>query len=148
MINNKKKLVGYVTNSNFNEKIIPIPFQNILLRNYCKDNNFTYVLPYNETVFKNSYSQLITLINKLDKDSAIISCSIFMLPENESHVKKVLKLLKYKKTYIYFLYENIFLNSNLDSKKINFERKLAKLNNVFFNDDQFKRYLNILLNKS
>ena len=42
----------------------------------------------------------------------------------------------------------IFLNSYLDSKKINFERKLAKLNNVFFNDDQFKRYLNILLNKS
>ena len=148
MINNKKKLVGYVTNSNFNEKIIPIPFQNILLRNYCKDNNFTYVLPYNETVFKNSYSQLITLINKLDKDSAIISCSIFMLPENDRHIKKILKLLKHKKTYIYFLYENFFLNSNLDKNKIDFERKLAKLNNIFFNDNQFKTYLNILLNKS
>lgn len=148
MINNKKKLVGYVTNSNFNEKIIPIPFQNILLRNYCKDNNLTYVLPYNETVFKNSYSQLITLINKLDKDSAIISCSIFMLPDNDSHIKKILKLLKQKKTYIYFLYENFFLNSNLDKNKINFERKLAKLNKDFFDDKQFKTYLNILLNKS
>ena len=37
--NTKKNLIGYVSNSEFNEKIIPIPFQNILLRNYCKENN-------------------------------------------------------------------------------------------------------------
>ena len=146
--NIKKNLIGYVSNSEFNEKIIPIPFQNILLRNYCKENNFNYFLPYNETVFKNSSSQLITLINKLDKNTNIIACSIFMLPESENKIKKILKILISKKSYIFFLYENLYLKTLDDYESIIFEKKIKNLNKLFFNDSEFKRYIRNLIHKS
>ena len=147
MSSNKDNLVGYVTNNEFNEKIIPIPFQNTILRNYCKDNNFSYVLPYNETIFKNSFSQLITLINKVDNNTAIIACSIFMLPHKIENLKIIVNLLQKKNTYIYFIYENIFLKNKNDLKTINFEKKISKLNKYFFTDKGFKSYINNLLHK-
>ncbi len=148
MIKDKNKLVGYVTNQPFNEKIIPIPFQNIILRNYCKDNNLTYVLPYNETVFKNSYSQLITLINKIDNDTGIIACSIFMLPEKRELIDKIIKILNRRNTFIFFVYENLILKSFSNYTDIEYEIKMSKLNKTFFTNNKFKDYLNSLINKS
>ena len=144
----KNKLVGYVSNNEFNEKIIPIPFQNIILRNYCKDNDFTYVLPYNETIFKNSFSQLITLINKLDNKTAIIACSIYMLPKKLKDLEKILYLLKKKEAYMYFIYENLYLKNINDIKNINLQYKITKLNKEFFTDINFKKYYKNLSHKS
>ena len=45
----------------------------------------------------------ITLINKLDKDLAIISCSIFMLPENENHVKSFENTKVQEDIYLFFI---------------------------------------------
>lgn len=146
-MNKKKKLIGYVTNNEFNEKIIPIPFQNILLRNYCKDNNIIYLLPYNEIIFKNSYSQLLTLINKLDLDTGIICCSIFMLPNNNDDLKKLLNSLKKKKSYIYSIYEDFYFEKNKDISEIIYKKQISKLNDQFFNNTEFKNYLSVLLKK-
>tara|TARA_B100000963_G_C22154086_1_gene463058 strand:+ start:72 stop:518 length:447 start_codon:yes stop_codon:yes gene_type:complete len=144
---NKSKLIGYVTNNEFNEKIIPIPFQNTILRNYCQDNNYVYLLPYNEMIFKNSYSQLITMINKIDKNTAIICCSIFMLPEKIFYLKKIIQALNQKNTYIYSLYEDIYVQNVKDIETIDYNKKIIKLNKNFFSDKKFKAYLNKLLHK-
>ncbi len=147
MIKTKKKLVGYVSNNEFNEKIIPIPFQNIILRNYCKDNDYTYVLPYNENIFKNSFSQLVTLINKLDNKTAIIACSIYMMPKNIKDLEKILYLIKKKETYIYFVYENLYFKNINDIKNITLEYKINKFNKEFFTDKSFKEYYKNLSHK-
>ena len=120
------KLAGYVTNKEFNEKLIPVPYQNMILRNYCNDNNYDYILPYGELIFKNNFSQLTTLISTLDKNTAIICCSIYMLPNN-TLLKSILKKINNKKTFIYFIYEDIYLSKKKDLENINLNFNLKKI---------------------
>ena len=71
-----------------------------------------------------------------------------MLPETESKIKKILKMLISKKSYIFFLYENLYLKTLDDYESIIFEKKIKNLNKFFFNDSEFKRYIKNLIHKS
>ena len=53
-----------------------------------------------------------------------------------------------KKSYIFFLYENLYLKTLDDYESIIFEKKIKNLNKLFFNDSEFKRYIRNLIHKS
>ena len=91
------KIFGYVKNGQFGDYAMPVPFQNLILRDYAKKNGFIYVLPNNEICFENNYTIFNTLIQKLKKKSNIVCCSVFMLPNKKTEMKKMLNILKKKK---------------------------------------------------
>ena len=57
------ELQGYVTSRSFGGYCLPVPMQNLLLRNYCEQNNFNYKLPLVETTLANNYMYLNDLNN-------------------------------------------------------------------------------------
>ena len=76
---------------------VPQSVQNLVLRNFCKNNNLTFELSSTEYAMDKSYHVLNQLlVNK--KNKCIIFYSLFQLPENDNLRNKILKkFIKRKK---------------------------------------------------
>ena len=107
------KYGSYVTTREFNGFVIPVPFQNIVLRDYCRNINIPYPLPEVEHKFKNCYMSLISLIEKIDIDGMIIMCSLEMLPSNNKY-NFLARLLLDKSLSLYGVLERKTLHSKSD----------------------------------
>lgn len=74
------KLGTYVITRPFNGFNIPVPFQNVVLRDYCSKNGLIYSLPEVEHKFNDCYMSLFTLIDKLECGGRVLMVSLDMLP--------------------------------------------------------------------
>ena len=96
---------------------VPQSVQNLVLRNFCKNNNLIFELSSTEYAMNESYYILNQLlVNKRFK--CIIFYSLFQLPENDTLRYEILiKFLKKKKKMIFAL-ENITANKIDDIQDI------------------------------
>ena len=102
-----KKFKGYVSSRRIAESIIPQKIQNILLRNYCKENGYLLSLSSTEYSPENSFLMLEKTINEIDIYDGVIAYSINQLPSNQKYRNKLLKrIIKKNKAFIFIL-ENI-----------------------------------------
>jgi len=127
----KKKLYGYVTSQKFGNFLIPIPFQNIILNDYAKKQNFQYHLPSTELVINDFYLSLFSTIKKMDKSTLLCMCSILMLPMEEKKLNLFFKILIEKKIKVHCVYEKVVLSSledyNKEIKNYNIEKSLINI---------------------
>ena len=88
---------GYISSRGFMGERVPQSVQNLVLRNFCKNNNLTFELSSTEYAMDKSYHVLNQLlVNKNNK--CIIFYSLFQLPENYNLRNKILnKFIKRKK---------------------------------------------------
>jgi sporadic carbohydrate cluster protein (TIGR04323 family) len=107
------KYGSYVTTREFNGFNIPVPFQNVILRDYCRGLAVPYPLPEVEHKFKNCYMSLITLIEKIDHGGVIIMCSLEMLPANNKY-KYLANLFLDKSLSVYGILERKTLSNRID----------------------------------
>ena len=107
---------GYVTVRPFGGLSIPVPVQNLVLRNYVAQMNAAYVLPLNEHKFENCFMQLFTLINVAETDAHIAMCSSKMLPRNKKIRIALFELIKIKSLKVHFVFENKILSDANDIK--------------------------------
>ena len=96
---------------------VPQSVQNLVLRNFCKNNNLIFELSSTEYAMNESYYILNQLlVNKRFK--CIIFYSLFQLPENDTLRYEIfIKFLKKKKKLIFAL-ENITANKIDDIQDI------------------------------
>ncbi len=114
-----KVLKGYIFSRPFMGERVPQSIQNLVLRDYCKRNNFVYELSTVEYCMEDSFIHLNNLIKNINLYSGILSYSLFQLPvdlNKRSHLLK--KIVSHKKTF-HFAIENQFVSSNKDVDKIN-----------------------------
>ena len=107
---------------------VPQSVQNLVLRNYCTNNNLSFELSSTEYSMENSFYVLNKLVNE-KKYRGIIFYSLFQLPENNKKRLDILKKLIFKKKKLFFAIEDITINKMSDIKKIEdiwFIKKISK----------------------
>ena len=122
------KVKGYIFSRVFMGERVPQSVQNLVLRNYCLNNNLIFELSSTEYSMENSYYVLNKLIDD-KKYKKIIFYSMFQLPDNNEKRLKTLKKIIEKKKSIYFALEDqTFKNtSNIEEiENIWFIKKVSK----------------------
>jgi len=120
------KLQGYVTSKSFNGYAIPVPIQNKLLRYYTVEQNMMYVLPQCELFINNNYMALFDTLRNMQLNSHIGLCSVFMLPLDESKLKKVIDMMVSKNITSHFIFENKTTSSS-DLLSFFYEKNIANI---------------------
>ena len=103
------KLKGYIFSRDFFGERVPQNVQNIVLRDYCKKNKYTFLLSGTEYTFKKSSYILFEILDKLNNYDGILFYSLYQLPEDKEKRKEFFKKIIHKKKQIHFALENIIL---------------------------------------
>ena len=118
-MNSKKKIYqGYVQLNQFKEIYLPPAIQNLLIKNFCDQNNVTFKLSINEHYIKNCYMELFSILRKIKKIDGIIMTSIHMLPQDKKNFSLFIKLYKKRKLKLIFIFENKKINNSIELIKI------------------------------
>ena len=99
-------LVGYVTVRKFAGYALPVPVQNKLLRTYCSDNNYNYVLPLCELILPKNYMGLYGTIERCSYEGHIGMCSIYMFPKTTKKFNHINKLINKNKINFHFIFKD------------------------------------------
>ena len=117
-------LKGYIFSKEFLDERAPQNIQNLVLRDYCKKNNYNFILSSTEYIFAENALVLSSLVNDLKKIDGIILYSIFQLPENQKLRDKIIKKVITKKKQMHFVLESFILK---DKSDINYLDTIWKL---------------------
>jgi sporadic carbohydrate cluster protein (TIGR04323 family) len=108
------KLKGYIFSRDFFGERVPQNVQNIVLRDYCEINKYTFLLSGTEYTFKKSSYILFEILDKLNNYNGILFYSLYQLPEDKEKRKELFKKIIHKKKQIHFALENIILKKIRD----------------------------------
>ena len=108
---------GYIFSRSFMGERVPQSVQNLVLRNYCTNNNLSFELSSTEYSMENSYYVLNKLVEE-KKYKSIIFYSLFQLPENNKKRLNILKKLILKKKKLFFAIEDLTVSRISEIKKI------------------------------
>ena len=121
-----KKIRGYISSRPFMGDRVPQSVQNLVIRDYCRNNNFYFLLSATEYAMEKSDLMLFKIINELDGLDGIIAYSLFQLPENDDRSNDVFKKLIEKKKTLIFALEGLDMNNINDINEINDLWKIKK----------------------
>jgi|TARA_B100001778_G_C18301061_1_gene499836 sporadic carbohydrate cluster protein (TIGR04323 family) len=114
----KANLKGYIFSRPFMKERVPQGVQNLYLREYCKRNNYNFILSSVEYCMEDSYIHLNNLISNIKKYEGILAYSLFQLPSDPDRRRKLmLKVIKSKKSF-HFAIENIVVKNISSIEKI------------------------------
>ena len=94
-----KIVKGYIFSRPFFDERAPQHIQNIVIRNFCKQNSLHFLLSASEYRMKNNYSILEDLLNNSKDFDGIVAYSLLMLPENDTMRNRILNKLVIKKNF-------------------------------------------------
>ena len=120
----RKKLRGYIFSRPFFNERVPQTIQNMVLRNYCEKNDYTFLLSFTEYTMNKSSLMLDSISNNLNEIDGIVLYSFFQMPIDESKRNQIYqKILKNKKE-LHFALEDKILK---DKKEIKFYEDLINI---------------------
>ena len=109
---------GYITSRPFGGERVPQHVQNLVIRNYCKENNFEFLLSLTEVAMPGSYMLLENLLNQLGDIDGIVFYSMFLLPpEKENRVRIYDKTIDNGKS-IHFAVEGLGISNLADTTRL------------------------------
>ena len=109
---------GYVTSRSFQGQRVPQHIQNLVIRDYCKNNGMTYLLSGTEYAIPGSTMILKQILNSLEQLDGIVFYSLFQLPENtQDRIKIYQKVIACNKS-IHFAVETLMLNEEQDCHRL------------------------------
>ena len=127
----KEVFQGYVKLTEFNNIYIPPSIQNLIIKNYCEQNNLVFKLSVNEQNIANCYMELFFILKSIKKIDGLIMNSIYMLPQDKKNFNFFINLYKKRNLKLFFIFENEKVKS-LKELKIKFgEYKKYKSFNDF-----------------
>ena len=112
------KLRGYIFSRPFLEERVPLHVQNIIIRDYCKRNNFEYLLSATEYAMPNSEIMLRQIVDELNGIDGIVAYSIFQLPQNNISRSYIIDKILEKRKEIHFACENMHIKNISDFKEM------------------------------
>ena len=134
-MNFKKKIYqGYVKLQSFNNIYLPPAIQNLIIKNYCDQNNFIFKLSVNEQNIKNCYMELFFILKSIKKIDGIIMNSIYMLPQNIKDFNLFCSFYSKRNIELIFIFENLKVNSLKMLKHKYQEYKIFKSFNDFLSN--------------
>jgi sporadic carbohydrate cluster protein (TIGR04323 family) len=110
---------GYISSRECLGLNYPQRIQNIVIRDYCNNNKFKFLLSAAEYSMKGSYFVLKDIIKELSVISGVVAFSIFQLPDSKNKRIDLLKTFIKKKKSIHFALERFSVKSNKDIVKLN-----------------------------
>lgn len=113
------KLKGYIFSRAFMGERVPQHIQNIILRNYCTNNNHIFFLSASEYTMTNSYNILNQVVENIDNFDGILAYSMFQMPEDFILRNKIFNKILTKNKILLFAVENMKLSNEDDKEKIN-----------------------------
>lgn len=132
-----KTLKGYIFSRSFLDERVPQKVQNLVLRDYCKKNNYNFLLSATEYNFGGSSIILNQLVNNLSKKiDGIVAYSLYQLPKDTNLRKKILKKILTKNKEIHFALEELTINDDkgIDIVENYWFIKIQSLNSISKND--------------
>ena len=131
---------GYISSRTFMGERVPQSVQNLVLRNFCKNNNLIFELSSTEYAMNESFYILNQLLaNK--KHKSIIFYSLFQLPENNILRHEIItKFLKKKKKLIFVL-ENIIACKQDDIQDIENIWHIKKISKLCLSTQEIKKFI-------
>jgi sporadic carbohydrate cluster protein (TIGR04323 family) len=113
-----KTLKGYIFSRPFFGERAPQHVQNIVLRDYCKKNNFNFLLSGTEYKVENSTYILNELLKNIRSYNGIIFYSLLQLPSNLKKRLNFYKQIILKKKELHFAVENIASQNKKDFNEL------------------------------
>ncbi len=126
---------------------VPQHIQNQVIRNYCLQNNYHYLLSAVEYSMENSILILNQIFNETKNLDGIGFYSLFQLPEIDSERSKFLRKILKKKKFAFFAVENIILSSFRDIERIENIWFIKKILNTCLTKEDFKYHGKIFPSK-
>jgi sporadic carbohydrate cluster protein (TIGR04323 family) len=122
------KYVTYTNLRNFDGFHLPAPVQNLILRDYCHNNNYNFSIPIEEYIFEDCYVELEGIISNLKKNQNVIICSSRMLPFKQDYINYLIDKFITKKSELHIVLEKKKLKTKKDF--INFFEERSINNNI------------------
>ena len=135
-----KKVRGYVFSRQFNFTRVPQHVQNIVIRDFCANNNLQYLLSATEYSMPNCYKILDSVLNKINEIDGIAFYSLFQLPTNYTKRNTVYKKLYNKNKTLHFAVENISVKSKKEFEAI---ERMVKIQESI-NNNEAKHHIKYL----
>ena len=136
---NKKLLRGYISSREIHGAYYPQNVQNLILRNFAKENNIELQLSGTEWNIEKSFLMLRSIIS--EKNNGILLFSIFQIYENSSFFYDIVRKIIKKKKIIVFALENISISSEKELQNLS---KIFKITEVTSSRDYTKDYKKIV----
>lgn len=140
-----KKVRGYIFSREFNSSVIPQHVQNIIIRDFCNNNNLQYLLSATEYSMRNSYSVLDSVLKELKKLNGVVFYSLYLLPECKKDRLKIYNKFRRLSKTLYFAVENLIIKSNKDFielEELIIFKELSREVNLNFEVQFLKNFLN------
>ena len=99
---------GYLSTRPFGGDRVPQHVQNIVIRNYCLDNNLHYVFGAVEVVMPQCHMILELLLDELPDIDGIVCYSLFQFPESQQRRREIFDQVLNNKKSIHFAVEGLF----------------------------------------
>ena len=113
-----KKLRGYIFSRPFFNERAPQHIQNLVLRNYCKKNNFFFLLSFTEYRMKNSSLMLNSILKNIKKIDGIVFYSLFQMPVEDVERKKIFSRVLELGKSMYFSVEGMQLTNKQELERL------------------------------
>lgn len=118
---------GYCVHQPFNGLRMPVPAQNILLRDYAGRHGLMFKLSVNELDFPNCDVQLFGLLADLDQLQGILMASLFMLPGDGAARQRFYQQVLAAGAAVHFVMENTAMHTPEDVERIEDLFRMARL---------------------
>jgi sporadic carbohydrate cluster protein (TIGR04323 family) len=113
------KLKGYIFSRPFLGERVPQHIQNIVIRDYCKKNNITFLMSATEYAVEGSLYILLELIQNLKNYDGVIFYSLFQLPIKKKDRHQIYDDIVKNKKQLHFVVENISAKNKISIKSSN-----------------------------
>ena len=125
---------------NFMGERVPQHIQNQVIRNYCIQNNFHYMLSAVEYAMNDSFLILNQIVKGNEEMNGVGFYSMFQLPENDNQRVSLLKKMIKKNLFILFCSESLMVKNYQDIIRVNTIWLIKKkLKYCLTNFDYFKK---------
>ena len=129
---------GYIFSRSFMGEGVPQSVQNLVLRNYCINNQIKFELSSTEYSMENSYYVLNKLI-KEKKYKNIIFYSLFQLPKNNQERLQIIKQFINRKKKLFFAIEDLEMSKNSDIQDIENIWYIKKISKMCLSTNEIRR---------
>ena len=133
-----KKVRGYNFSRPFMGERVPQHVQNIVIKDFCKKNNYNFLLSATEYSMKNSFYILNQLIDNMDSIQGIVAYSVFQMPYDNYKRDKIFKKILKKNKQFFFACENLQITSNEDIIRIRNLWNLKKISHKCLKSKDFE----------
>jgi sporadic carbohydrate cluster protein (TIGR04323 family) len=113
-----KKLRGYITSTQFQGNRVPQYVQNLVIREYCAQKGYIYLLSGTEYSMSGSSLILEELINSQENIDGIVAYSLFQFPEDSLIRLSFYNKLIIQKKCLHFAIEGMVISSEADILKV------------------------------